>query len=329
MTASACQVSGAARTLPARPLICWHFEMRLTKFLQSSLVIAAVSVVAAGCGGGSPAAPAVAGATAAGAASAGRAPITLKVMTFNIQHGIDGSGRYNLQRAIDVIARVQPDVVGLQEVTRNHPFYACDDQPARIASGLLSATGQSWAVTYQQEWFTPDTSCQASGRGSGPETEGLVLLTRRTMTPPAFMPLTDSRIALQAALQDAYGLPVVVTHLTSGGSAVGTRTQQIEQLAGWARGFGEPRILMGDLNVAPQGPELQALVSGYRDAWTDALQSGHASGAGASHGAQRIDYIFYAPGAALTLTSAEVVDTAVGGVQASDHLPVVATFTVR
>ena len=43
---------------------------------------------------------------------------TLKVMTFNIQHGIDGSSKYNLQRAIDVIARIQPDIVGLQEVTR-------------------------------------------------------------------------------------------------------------------------------------------------------------------------------------------------------------------
>jgi endonuclease/exonuclease/phosphatase family metal-dependent hydrolase len=43
----------------------------------------------------------------------------------------------------------------------------------------------------------------------------------------------------------------------------------------------------------------------------------------------RVDYIFYAPGGALTLESTQVVDTAVGGVQASDHQPVVANFTVR
>src|ERR1041384_1396279 len=85
---------------------------------------------------------------------------TVTVMTFNIQHGIDGTSRYNLQRAIDTIARVQPDIVGLQEVTRNHPSYNCDDQPARIASGLQAATGQTWDVAYQQEWFTPDVSCQ-------------------------------------------------------------------------------------------------------------------------------------------------------------------------
>src|SRR5712691_5281596 len=95
---------------------------------------------------------------------------TVTVMTFNIQHGIDGTNKYNLQRAIDTVARVRPDIVGLQEVTRNHPSYACDDQPARIASGVQAATGERWEVAYEQEWFTPDVSCQASGRGSGPET---------------------------------------------------------------------------------------------------------------------------------------------------------------
>ena len=39
-------------------------------------------------------------------------PAGVKVMTFNIQHGIDGSHKYNLQRAIDAIAKVQPDLVG-------------------------------------------------------------------------------------------------------------------------------------------------------------------------------------------------------------------------
>lgn len=250
-------------------------------------------------------------------------------MTFNIHHGIDGSGRYNLQRAVDAIARVQPDIVGLQEVTRNHPSYACDDQPERIAGGLKSSTGQSWTVTYQQEWFTPDTSCQTSGRGSGPETEGLVLLTRRGMSPPSFMSLPDSRIGLQVAVRDAYGLPVIVTHLTSGGSEAGTRGQQIDRLVGWAQGFGAPRIVMGDFNVGPQGPEMQPLFSGYHDAWTDAVQAGRANGGGNSKGSSRVDYIFYAPGSGMTLESAEVVDTAVGGVQASDHQPVLATFTIR
>jgi endonuclease/exonuclease/phosphatase family metal-dependent hydrolase len=290
---------------------------------QSCIALILAGTFAA-CGGSSPAGP-----SGPGAAASNRAPITLRVMTFNIRHGLDGSGRYNPQRAIDAIARAQPDIVGLQEVTRNHPSYACEDQPDRIARGLKTATGQNWTAAYQQEWFTPDTSCQSSGRGTGPETEGLVLLTRRVMSPTAFMPLTDSRIGLQTAMQDAYGLPVVVTHLTSGGSEAGTRSQQIERLTSWARGFGEPRIVMGDFNSVPQGPEMQPLIGSYRDAWTDALQIGRASGGGNSKGASRVDYIFYMTGGALTLEATEVIDTTVAGVPASDHQPVLATFTIR
>ncbi len=281
-----------------------------------------VALACVACGSGSvPASP-------SGGAS-GRAPITLKVMTFNIQHGIDGNGRYNLQNAPAVIARVQPDVVGLQEVTRNHPSYQCDDQPAKIAAALEGLTGQRWNVMYQQEWFTPDVSCQQSGRGDGRETEGLVLLTKRSMTPPTSTPLVDSRIGLQAAVTDAYSLPIVVTHLTSGSGSGATRAQQVAQLTTWTAGFGTAQVVMGDFNASPGSPELQAMALAYHDAWQDAAAVGRASGNANSHGGTRIDYVFFR-GATLTPTAVEVIDTtAIVGVEASDHSPIVATFTVR
>jgi endonuclease/exonuclease/phosphatase family metal-dependent hydrolase len=251
-------------------------------------------------------------------------------MTFNIQHGIDGTSRYNLQRAIDTVARVQPDIVGLQEVTRNHPSYACDDQPAKIASGLRAATGATWNVIYEQEWFTPDVSCQNSGRGTGPETEGLAFVARLQLASPTVMQLTDSRIGYAASLPDAYRLPVLVTHLTSGSANASVRSQQIGRLLAWAGGFGEPRILMGDFNAASDKPEMQPLVGAYRDAWSEARRLGAASGDGSRNGSPAIDYILYEPGNALALESAEFVDTVpLIGVAASDHKPLVATFTIR
>jgi len=254
----------------------------------------------------------------------------LKVMTFNIQHGIDGTSRYNLQRAIDTIARAQPDIVGLQEVTRNHPFYACDDQPARLAAGLRAATGQQWDAVYEQEWFTPDVSCQNTGRGDGRETEGLAFLARRSMAAPSMQALPDSRIGLHVALRDAYGLPIVVTHLSSGAAKLTARTQQIDRLVAWARAFGQPLILMGDFNAGPQAPELQPVLFAFRDAWTDAAAAGRTVGAGLTQRTTRIDYIFYIDGGSMALESAEFVDTAaLIGVIASDHQPLSATFTIR
>jgi endonuclease/exonuclease/phosphatase family metal-dependent hydrolase len=272
--------------------------------------------------GGAPVSPA--------STSTGRPPLTIRVMTFNIQHGIDGNGRYNLQNAPAVIAAVQPDIVGLQEVTRNHPFYQCDDQPAKIAAAVEQLSGQHWNVTYQQEWFTPDVSCQQSGRGDGRETEGLVLLTKRSMTAAVMTALVDSRIGLEAALSDAYALPIVVTHLTSDATGAAMRSQQVMQLTTWASRFGDPLVLMGDFNAAPGAPELQPIAAAYHDAWQDAQASGRASGNAFSHGSSRIDYVFFRPGTALTLTTVDVIDTsAIVGVQASDHSPVVATFTIR
>ena len=262
--------------------------------------------------------------------SSTRPAVQLKVMTFNIQHGIDGTDRYNLQRAIDTIARVRPDIVGLQEVTRNHPSYNCDDQPARIAAGVQAGTGERWDVAYEQEWFTPDVSCQATGRGSGPETEGLVLLTRRSMNSPTMTPLPDSRIGYGTSVNDAYRLPFAVTHLSNGAAKSATRGQQIDRLLGWLGGFGAPRLLVGDFNASAEAAEMSAVTAAYRDAWADAGRAGRAIGTPFGRRSTRIDFIFYMPATSLTLESAEFVDTvALIGSEASDHKPLVATFTVR
>jgi len=287
----------------------------------SAVVLAVGAAIGSACGGHD---------SLTSPTGASRPAVTLKVMTFNIQHGIDGTNRYNLQSAINAIARAQPDIVGLQEVTRNHPFYGCDDQPARIASGVAAATGQAWDVRYQQEWFTPDVSCQQTGRGDGPETEGLAFLTRRGLLSSATTPLPDSRIGLQVGVRDAYGLPIVVTHLSSGGSAAGTRRQQIDRLLAWAQGFGPPLLIVGDFNVGAEAPEMQPVLASFHDAWADAQRAGRATGNPNSHGALRVDYVFFSPGTSISLDSAEVVNTiALVGVAASDHEPVVASFTVR
>jgi endonuclease/exonuclease/phosphatase family metal-dependent hydrolase len=283
-----------------------------------------LAILLTGCGGSSsPSAPS--------AAAASRAPVQIKVMTFNIQHGIDGKNRYNLQSAIDTIARVQPDIVGLQEVARQNASYNCDDEAPLIAAGVTTATGQPWTPLFEQEWFTQERTCESTGRGSGAATEGLAFISRRGIGNPAKLPLADSRLGYEVPIREAYNLPILVTHLVSGGSGnAGIRAQEVSQLMGWAASFGEPRILMGDFNARSEDPELQPVITTYHDAWTDALKAGRAIGSGPSHGNARIDFIFYMPGAGLTLDAAEVVDTVpLIGIEASDHRPLVATFTVR
>jgi endonuclease/exonuclease/phosphatase family metal-dependent hydrolase len=250
----------------------------------------------------------------------------VKVMSFNIQHGIDAGGKYNLQRAIDTIAKTQPDVVGLQEVTRNHPYYNCDDQPAKIAAGLKAATGRTWSVAYEQEWFTPNVECRDSGRGDGKETEGLAFLSPAPLGATAMATLPASRIAFTAKPQALGGTPITVTHLASGKNNGPQRGKQVDALLKWIDKFGAAQLVLGDFNLTPQEPELQPMLTMFRDAWTDAKGAGGTTGPEGTHGEKRIDFIFM-KGDALQLMSVESVETAGWfGKAASDHRPVVARF---
>jgi endonuclease/exonuclease/phosphatase family metal-dependent hydrolase len=223
-----------------------------------------------------------------------------------------------------VIARVQPDLVALQEVTRNHPFYACNDQPLLIAQGLRQATGREWRQWYVQQWFTPDQSCQAMGNGDGPETEGLAFFAPASIEQIGSMPFVNTGLGLAARRGGT--VPTITTHMASGAAQLTNRTIQINQLLGWAPGVGAPRVILGDFNARPDAPELQPVLAQYRDAWTDAVAAGTAAGVASGDTrirGGRIDYVLYM-GDALTVLSAETVDTS-----ASDHRPVVVRFGVH
>jgi len=253
-------------------------------------------------------------------------------MTFNIQHGIDGGERYRPQTAIDTIARVNPDLVALQEITRNHPSYNCDDQPAVIANGLSAQTGKRWTAFYKDQWFTPDRSCQQSGRGDAAETEGLAFLAAESLGSPSFVALWNGGLGLATRTASFADIPVVGTHLAAQASGASDRMRQMSALLPWVETLGVPRVLVGDFNALAQAPELQSTFATYSDAWADALRAGTARGRldGVTHKSDRIDFIFYTPTPRLQLQWAETVDTvALVGREASDHRPVVASFAVR
>jgi endonuclease/exonuclease/phosphatase family metal-dependent hydrolase len=270
----------------------------------------------------------------AGPQGVGASRREFRVMTFNIQHGLNNAGRYDLKWAVDTIARINPDLVGVQELTRNHPAYNCEDQPALIAERLAAATGRPWTAMYQQEWTTTIRDCPNSGRGDGVETEGLGFFAPGPQAAPMFTSLWNGRIGLLTTLAYGRGVPVVVTHLAHSSAGQSDRLRQLGALVPWtlAQGGEGPLILMGDFNHSPGTPEYERLRGAYRDAWDEAAAAGRARGRvdGVTHKSDRIDYIFYKTDGSLELLWVETVDTrALTGVEASDHHPLVAAFAVR
>jgi endonuclease/exonuclease/phosphatase family metal-dependent hydrolase len=261
--------------------------------------------------------------------SAGR---EFRVMTLNAQAGVNSRGRYDLPRLADTIASISPSIVGLQELTRNHAVYNCDDQAALLAQRLRLITGRPWTYVYVQEWPTLKRECVDSGRGDGVETEGLALLAPEPLINVEHIALWNGRLGLAARVGSAPRVTVIVTHLASSAANLKDRIRQLATLLPWAELRGAPRMLIGDFNAEADAAELQPAMAQYRDAWADAK---HAGGAlGVSSGStrpgkeSRIDFVLYTPDQKMKLDSVEVIDTSSipFGSEVSDHRPVVATF---
>ena len=255
-----------------------------------------------------------------------------RVVTFNIHKGADRRNSYDLERAIEVMAGVDADLVGVQEVMRNHAGFNCDDQPALIADGLRRATGQPWTYTYVQSWTSESRRCADRGQGDGVDTEGLAFFAPERIIATKSIRLTEGRLGLMALVESMPNVPVVVTHLVAGRDNQSGRARELSALLPWAERY-RSRILMGDFNATPRTNELAVVTARYRDAWVDAFEQGRTLGVetGATRPGRRgsrIDYVFYAPGSDLVLESVEVIDTSLSSAldEASDHRPVVATF---
>jgi endonuclease/exonuclease/phosphatase family metal-dependent hydrolase len=251
-------------------------------------------------------------------------------MTFNTQHGLNRAGKYDTKWTVDTVAKIQPDIVGLQELTRNHASHNCDDQAAKIAEGLTRETGRRWHAVYQQEWFTHNRTCVDSGRGDGVETEGLGLFAPEPLGGTQHVQAWNGRIGLMGPIR---GVPVIVTHLAHGSQGHADRMRQLDTILPWSltAGGSGPRVFLGDFNFSQDSPEYRRVRAEYKDAWEEGLARGRARGRmdGLTHNAVRIDYVFYR-GDELELLWIETMDTrSLFGTEPSDHHPVVARFALK
>ena len=241
---------------------------------------------------------------------------TLKVMDWNIHHGVDTSNYNNLDRVASWIAKVNPHVVSLNEVELKNGYNNNADEPAVLKSLLKTKTGLTWYSCFAQR----------TGAATG---QGNLLLSRISISSCNMHLLSADRSVANATVTvNGRTINVFSTHLDE--SSTSTRTTEISQLKSWASGIAEQRIIMGDFNAWPGATEIQGMLSAYYDSWAQAKAEGSAvwySGNEAGNTRNsRIDYIWRSKGAtSLVLTAAQVYDT--GSV--SDHRPVSATFTVR
>lgn len=238
---------------------------------------------------------------------------TLKLMDWNIQHGVDTSNVNNLDRVATWIAQVSPDVVSLNEVEKQNGYNGNADEPAVLESLVESKTGVAWYRCFAQ-------------RTGGATGQGNLLLSRIPIESCDAHLLSASRSVAMARIRfNGAVVNVFSTHLDD--ASASTRTTQISELKTYASSKSEQRLIMGDFNAWPGSTEIQAMTASYEDAWAKAKLDGtavaYAGNEAGNTRNSRIDYIWRSKGATLLkLLGAQVYDTGT----ISDHRPVSATY---
>jgi endonuclease/exonuclease/phosphatase family metal-dependent hydrolase len=248
---------------------------------------------------------------------------TLKVLHWNIHHGVGTDGKYNIDRLASWIAEFKPDVVSLNEVEKHVGSYGNEDQPARFAAMLSARTGTTWYHHFAQRYG----KWTSNGQGN-------VILSRVPIQSTGSLALSCSRsVALVQITVNGRPVSVASTHLDDGSSSC--RTTQVAELLAWAANYPEGRILAGDYNAQSSSTQIATMKQTYVDAWAAAKSLGTTTNySGNCDGCtrnSRIDYVFTSQGAgSLVLKSAHVFDTRdAAGHMPSDHKPLMVVYEVK
>jgi endonuclease/exonuclease/phosphatase family metal-dependent hydrolase len=256
-------------------------------------------------------------------------PVKLRVMEWNIGHGVGTDGVYNIDRQATWMANVKADVILLNEVEK-YTSWGNEDQPARFKAMLQAKTGKTWYMHFSQEFG----SWSSNGKGHLIlSTYPLDSVSHTTITQSSG--LKGAGAASQATIHvNGRTINFVLSHLDPSDQAM--RLIQARDVLRWAAGFAENRILGGDMNAWPDQTSIAEINKTYADAWTVAASKGTATGISGitPFGATkkgRIDYIFHSRNAPnLVVLDAWTPDTRnSAGAMPSDHRPVVVTFEVR
>jgi endonuclease/exonuclease/phosphatase family metal-dependent hydrolase len=238
----------------------------------------------------------------------------LRVATFNIHHGVGLDGVLDLARIAATVERTGAEVVGLQEVDRH---WSARSNFVDQATWLADVLDMHLAFGANLDLDPPAPGAPRRQFGTAILSAYKIRAWTNTLLP---RPLGREQRGLLEGEIKVRGIPVRVfnTHLQ--------HDSQVERLAQVARirqvlaTANESVVLLGDLNAAPDTPEIAGLTDLLVDAWVTAgVGDGFTFDAATPHA--RIDYVM-SSGNVVARTAA-VVTT-----DAADHLPVVADLAL-
>ncbi len=240
------------------------------------------------------------------------APLTFRVMTYNIHHGEGVDGKLDLPRIANLIKQERADVVALQEVDR-----------LATRSGKRDIAQELGELTGMQHVFGKNIDLQGGDYGNAILSRFPIVEHRQTRYRVSIS--GEQRGLLTAVIRvHDQELLLLNTHLDF-------KKDDEERLANVAEALenivqGEPKrpvLVCGDFNAPPGSPAYKAVTEALVDCWPLAGE-GHGFTIPVQFPAARIDYVFLEKQSPLVPRKAWVPKS-----NASDHLPVVVEFQWR
>jgi len=265
----------------------------MTRYLWSGCLMLAASVVTFGK-------------VAAAAGEADRP--TLRVVSFNIRHGVGMDGRLDLDRTAAVLRRLEPDLVAIQEV----------DENCRRSGGVDQAAALGKALGMEHR-FGEFMDHDGGRYGLAVLSRLPIKATRRHALPRGAEPRAALEVEVEVAgLQE----PVSFVCVHNDWTKEAIRVRQMEALVTALAASRHPVIIAGDYNGEPGSESLAVLA----DAGCRILAKDGAKGASptwpADEPTREIDHI-----AERGLPGYAVAHRVIGELAASDHRPILAVLT--
>lgn len=262
-----------------------------------------------------------------------RTTATVKVMTINLRHDSDEWKR-RFPLIADEIARLDPDLIGLQEVE------IADDQADRL-NDLLAKRGHAKYHVYAKR------KSGIAGFFSG---EGIAVMSRWPIVEKHHEDTGKMRVSILARVKHPSGgfIDMVNTHLDHKGGAEGdaTRDDQARQTLDLIDRNDDcfPTFLTGDMNATENSPALKRFESaGFVDSYRDVHgartpETGNTSpivlrdGAFEQNPKRRIDFVLGRSAGGRTVKAVDSIvcfkNHDAKGFYPSDHLGVMTTYAV-
>ncbi|MBL9188826.1 MAG: endonuclease/exonuclease/phosphatase family protein [Opitutaceae bacterium] len=238
------------------------------------------------------------------ATASAAAPMTLRVMSYNIHHAEGLDGKLDVARIAQVIVDAKADLVGLQEVDRGVERTQRRDLPAELAK-LTGLTVQ----------FDKNIAHQGGDYGNAVLSRFPIKRAKNTHL-KSFA--NGEQRGVQQLILDVQGREVLFlnTHLDARRDTAEREHSATELRAIVSAAGAMPVILVGDFNATPDAKSIAPLHDILTDAWTAVSQEPGFT-IPVKKPSKRIDYIWITPA---TITP---VKMAVLHSEASDHLPIV------